>query len=324
MRIVHIGHGRLPIPPTQWGAVEDIIWNYKHWCEIYGHEFLVVNEPDPEAAMWDAHNFNPDIAHLHDETKIGEFEKLAAPIKIVTTHDPTFFEKPNPFIERFVKGDFWVGCLSQPQAHGFYKRGMIHTRMLLTYNGARSDLFRFTPEPLWPHKMVCLGMIGQRKRQNLLLPLEFVDCIGPVATYDPIATSGVVFESWYRKQVYHQLTNYSALVLLSKSEADPLVVKEALMAGLDVIVSEAASANLDRSQPFVHVLPESTINNPFMLRVTLERILKTPRDRVAVRKYAEEHFDWSVLVKRYLATLFRLLKADERSRVEPLPLPVAP
>lgn len=324
MRICHIGHGRIPIPPTASGAVEAIISDYQFHSEKFGHEFLVVNDLSPVQAMMAAEAFRPDIAHLHDESKIDAFAVLDAPIKIVTTHDPTFFEKPNPFIERFVKADFWVGCLSQPQAHGFYKRGMSHTRMLLTYNGARSDLFRFTPEPLWPHKMVCLGMIGQRKRQNLLLPLEFVDCIGPVATYDPIATSDVVFESWYRKQVYHQLTNYSALVLLSKSEADPLVVKEALMAGLDVIVSEAASANLDRSQPFVHVLPESTINNPFMLRVTLERILKSPKDRVAVRKYAEEHFDWSVLVKRYLTTLFGLLKADERSREEPLPLPVAP
>lgn len=311
MRIVHIGHGRLPIPPTQWGAVEDIIWNYKHWCEIYGHGFLVVNDLSPVQAMMEAEAFRPDVAHLHDESKIDAFAVLDAPIKIVTTHDPTFFEKPNPFIERFVKGDFLVGCLSQSQANGLSRCGMSHTRMLLTYNGARSDLFRFTPEPLWPHKMVCLGMIGQRKRQNLLLPLEFVDCIGPVATYDPISTSGVVFESWYRKQVYHQLTNYSALVLLSKSEADPLVVKEALMAGIDVIVSEAASANLDRSQSFVHVLPESTINNPFMLRVTLERILKSPKDRVAVRKYAEEHFDWSVLVKRYLTTLFNVIRKVE-------------
>lgn len=310
MRICHIGHGRIPIPPTQWGAVEDIIANYQHWSERFGHEFLVVNEPDPLHACTLALNWKPDVVHLHDETKIDEFHGVEAPVKIVTTHDPTFFEKPNPFIKRFVEGDFLVGCLSDEQLLQFLNRGIPNGRLVLMPNGARSDLIQFRETPRYPHKMICLGMIGRRKRQNVLLPIPFVDCIGPVATYDPVVTSGITFESWTRQEVYNRLTDYAALVLLSKSEADPLVVKEALMAGLDVIVSEAASANLDRTQPFVHVLSESHINNPLVLRLNLERILKSPKDRATVRRYAEQHFDWEPLVTRYLTALWSIYRAS--------------
>lgn len=310
MRIVHIGHGRLPIPPTQWGAVEAIISDYQFWCERYGHEFFVVNSPSPSEAINLARALNPEVAHLHDETKVDEFANLDCPVKIVTTHDPTFFERSNPFIERFCKGDFFIGCLSNAQWSEFAMRVVPPERMLLLPNGARSDLIRFTEHPTKPDRMICLGMIGQRKRQAALMPFMFVDCVGPLAAYDPIGTGGYVFESWTKNQVYANLTDYAALVLLSKYEAAPLVVMEALMAGLDVVVSEAASANLDRTQPFVTVLDERTITNPFALRVKLEGILKRTKDRRAVRNYAEQHFDWSELTKRYLSTLWSISRAS--------------
>lgn len=309
MRIAHIGHGRLPIPPTAHGAVEDIIWNYKFHCEKLGHEFLVVNKRSGSGAMQDAFEFDPDVIHVHDESKVDYLLDWPWNIKIVTTHDPTFFEKPNPFLKRFVEGNFQIGYLSALQCVEFsLVHGVDPKRMMWCPSGARADLIRFSEAPKHPDRMICLGMIEQRKRQNLLLDFPFVQCVGPIATYDPIVTTGLTFESWTRQDVCERLTDYAALVLLSKSEAAPLVVMEALMAGLDVIVSEAASANLDRNQPFVHVLDEGTINNPYLLRVTLENILKTPKDRAAVRKYAETHHNWSVIAERYVSMLTGLLR----------------
>lgn len=316
MRIVHIGHGRIPIPPTASGAVEAIISDYRHWCERLGHEFLVVNEKDPHAARWAAWVFSPDVIHLHDETKVDELSKMACSIKIVTTHDPTFFEKPNPFIKRFVEGDFIVGCLCQRYADEFVKAGVAPERILLTPNGARGDLIRFKQSLSCSGgrcggspKMVCLGAVGERKRQKLLFPFRFVNCIGPVMEHDPVDLGGRIFNEWQKESVYSYLTNYDSLVLISKSEAAPLVVVEALMAGLDVVVSEPAAANLDRSQPFIHVLDERTITNPIMLEMALKKVLARTKDRRAVRDYAEENFDWSVLVKRYLSELWKRLRS---------------
>ena len=42
---------------------------------------------------------------------------------------------------------------------------------------------------------------------------------------------------WSKERLYDEMTNYGNLVLLSDGEADPLVVKEELMAGLGVVLS---------------------------------------------------------------------------------------
>jgi glycosyltransferase involved in cell wall biosynthesis len=315
MRIVHIGHGRIEIPPKASGAVEAIIADHQFWCEKLGHEFLVVNEKHPEHSMVLATQFFPDVVHLHDESKMDHLSGLDShSLKIVTTHDPTFFEKPNPFIKRFVEGDFLVGCLCQRYVDLFVKAGVAPERILLTPNGARGDLIQCEPECIYPSTMICLGSIGKRKRQDLLFRvgsggIYWLRCAGPVSTHDPIETGGGRFlQEWSKSEVYEQLTDYAALVLISASEAAPLVVVEALMAGLDVVVSEVAAANLDRSQPFIHVLDERTICNPLLLEMALKKVLNRPKDRMAVRAYAEANFDWGVLVKRYLAELWKRLR----------------
>ncbi len=306
MRICHVGHGRIAIPPDKWGAVESIITDYRVHCLRAGHDFFVVNEIDQDKAFDEVANIDPpvDLIHLHDESKIDAFDLI--PQLVVTTHDPKFFDKPNPFIDRFVRGDFMIGCLCEKQLEQFITRGVRQERLLLFPNGSRSDLIQFKSVPAHPDRLICLGIIGQRKRQHLLFPIESVDCIGPVADYDPVPYGKRSFKSWSRDQVCEHLTDYAGLILVSEFEAAPLVVIEALMAGLDVIVSEAASANLDQDQPFVHVLDEATINNPTLLQIAIDNILKQPKDRAAVRRYAEQNFDWSVLVKRYLDAIVKI------------------
>ena len=49
------------------------------------------------------------------------------------------------------------------------------------------------------------------------------------------------------------------MILLSEGEADPLVVKEALIAGLGVVVSECSAANLDLSKQFITIIPNDKI-----------------------------------------------------------------
>lgn len=310
MRIVHIGHGRMQIPPNGHGAVEAIISDYQFCCEKFGHEFLVVNDRRASWSMCVTDEFKADTAHLHDESKLDCFSELNAPIKIVTTHDPIFFEKPNAFKGRFQKGDFLIGCLCERQREGFRSWGIPEDRMIDTPNGARKDLIRFSETPKHSGRIVCLGEIGRRKRQNCLLPIRCVDLVGPVSPYDSISLGGLSFDHWTKQQVYEQLTDYAALILVSKSEAAPLVVMEALMAGLDVVVSEAASANLDRTQPFVHVLDEKTITNPTLLEIALMKILARTKDRAAVRAHAEMNHDWESLVKRYLSSLWPIYRAS--------------
>ena len=57
------------------------------------------------------------------------------------------------------------------------------------------------------------------------------------------------------------LTNYGNLVLLSDGEAHSLVLMEALAAGLGIVISEFATANLDLDKEFIDVIPENKIND---------------------------------------------------------------
>jgi glycosyltransferase involved in cell wall biosynthesis len=86
---------------------------------------------------------------------------------------------------------------------------------------------------------------------------------------------------------------------LSDGEAAPLVVPEALSAGLSLVVSETAAANLDRSLPFIHVLPNGCLNES-AIPVIQKAIWDNNKYRADIRKYAMDHFDWSVICDEYL------------------------
>ena len=46
MRIALIGPGIMPIPPTGWGAVEILIWDYYNELKKLGHSVMIINTKD--------------------------------------------------------------------------------------------------------------------------------------------------------------------------------------------------------------------------------------------------------------------------------------
>jgi glycosyltransferase involved in cell wall biosynthesis len=94
------------------------------------------------------------------------------------------------------------------------------------------------------------------------------------------------------------LTEYSCLVLLSESEAAPLVILEALAAGLSVVVTEAASANLT-NEKFITVIPDGAKNAECISNAIQSAIDRNNDYRRDIRSYAFDRFDYSILVKDY-------------------------
>ena len=96
------------------------------------------------------------------------------------------------------------------------------------------------------------------------------------------------------------MTEYANLILLSDGEADPLVVKEALIAGLGVVVSECASANLDRNLPFIDVVPNHKLNDLEYVTGVIERNRRESiKNRKEIRQYALERFSWKKVIEKY-------------------------
>ena len=110
--------------------------------------------------------------------------------------------------------------------------------------------------------------------------------------------------------MHKNLTEYGNLVLLSDGEAHPLVCLEAFAAGLGVVVSEWAAANLDTTKEFIDVIPEDKISDIEYVEDTIRLNREfSVHNREYVREYGRE-FEWTnVIENHYLPVVEKLVSA---------------
>ena len=90
------------------------------------------------------------------------------------------------------------------------------------------------------------------------------------------------------------------MLLLSDGEADPLVVKEALIAGLGVVLNETSAKNLEK-QSFITIIPNNKLMDLDFIQQQMEEnrnVSIQMRDKI--REYGIEHFSWNNLIKDYI------------------------
>jgi len=89
--------------------------------------------------------------------------------------------------------------------------------------------------------------------------------------------------------------------LLSNGEADPLVVKEALIAGLGVVINKSSSENLDIAKDFITIIEDNEMGDLVYIKQKLienrEISLKKRRE---IRNYGISTFDITDEVQRYI------------------------
>jgi glycosyltransferase involved in cell wall biosynthesis len=305
MKISIIGPGIMPIPPLGWGAVESLIWDYKTELEKIGHTVQIVNSPDLYYVANTVNQFNPDFVHLQYDDHIAVLHAIDCPNKAVTSHYgyiEQYIKHPeyHQILNSFVVGDFFIFCLSEGIKKVYESLGVDSKRLFVTPNGARKDLFEYTTNPIYPEKSVYLAKIDYRKRQYLFQNIFNLDFVGNLHDnrFDQNRTN--YLGEWSKNALYSNLTHYGNLVLLSDGEADPLVTKEALVAGLGLVLSEFATANLDLSLPFIDVIPEDKILDLEYVRNIIENNGRTSVSmRDEIRDYALKNVTWDVVVPEY-------------------------
>ncbi|PHM09384.1 glycosyltransferase [Nostoc sp. 'Peltigera malacea cyanobiont' DB3992] len=176
-------------------------------------------------------------------------------------------------------------------------------------NGIDTQKVNFQPKG--NNKAICLGWIQPRKQQKLLAKIIDVDgkiaidFVGPLD--DPDFVEGTTTKHlgvWSLEQVYSRLTDYSCLVLISEGEVAPLVVLEAMAAGLCIVVSESASANLHH-QEFITILPDNILTDTtpeahkIVTDTISEMIDKNQYYRPQILEYVRENFDCSRIIYHY-------------------------
>jgi len=315
MKISIIGPGIMPIPPTGWGAVEILIWDYYQELVKLGHEVQIVNTPNELEILTQVNNFNPDFVHLQYDNFFNVLNYINCPNKAVTSHygylDAHF---PNyggyQFIMNgFINGNFKIFCLSESIKEVYRNLGVSEDRLFVTPNGARGDLFKFNETPSKSDRSIYLAKITHRKRQSRFQSISSLDFAGNKDDWSFNYELPNYLGEWDKETLYNNLTNYSNLVLLSDGEADPLVTKEALICGLGLVISEVSKAGLDTTKPFISVIPENKINDIQYV----ESVIKENREisnsmRNEIREYGLSQFNWSIIVEKYVKLIESLNK----------------
>jgi glycosyltransferase involved in cell wall biosynthesis len=312
MKISIIGPGIMPIPPHGWGAVESLIWDYKIELERLGHNVQIVNTPNKQEILNQVNNFNPDFVHLQYDDFFDIMPDITCKNKAATTHYG-YLEQPNRYggygkvIMGFIEGSFNVICLSDGIKKIYEQFGANTNRLYVVGNGARKDMFRFTDSPTKPDKSIYLAKITDRKRQWMYQSIESIDFAGNKDDHRFNYNKPNYLGEWSKETLYNSLTNYSNLVLLSDGEADPLVTKEALIAGLGVVISQYSTANLDTSLPFISVIPENKIGDLYYVRSVIESNRNTSNEmRNQIREYGIANFAWKNVVKKYMEVVNKI------------------
>ena len=301
-----VGLGQNQIPPIGWGAVEILIWDYKQILEKMGHELIIVNTADKNEIIQICNSENPDFIHVQYDVFWDICESFNCKNVAITSHygyidqenkyDYGYSQIFNGFLSfRNTK----IFALSPSNAEKYLKYGFDPNRIKVVPNGVRDDLFRFSVECEHPDRSIYLAKIEPRKRQSLFHDIPNLHFAGRNA--DARYNGNNHLGEWSKDYLYDNLTRYANLVLLSDGEAHPLVCMEAMSAGLGLVISEFATANLDLSLPFIDVIPESRIHDTeYISDVIKKNREKSIPMRNEIRNYVIEVFSWETTIDKYI------------------------
>ena len=303
MRISIIGPA-LPIPPKGWGAVESLIWDMKLSLNKLGHEVQIVNVSDPCQIINMINEFRPDFVHINYDDWVGLYPYIQYPCA-VTTHF-AYIERPELMcgykqrvFDQFTNIKPNVFGLSDGINNVYNTLAEIpKDKLYLNPNGVMMENFRFSENPEFADRSIYLAKIDHRKRQFLFQGIDSLWYAGNIAE-NRFDQSKNYLGEWQKEVLYQNLTDYGNLVLLSDGEAHPLVCMEAFAAGLGVVVSEWATANLDLDRGFISVIPEDKIEDTtFVEEIIIKNREYSVEHRQEILDYAKE-FEWCTIIKKH-------------------------
>ena len=311
MKIVFIGPGFMTIPPTGWGAVESLINDYRNALIKMGHEVVIFNSSNLELSVALTNAINPDFVHIQYDDYVIVAPHLSCKNVAVTSHY-AYLQSGNKWNKDY-RDIFWnfvnsganMFCLSSGIQDVYRKAGVKDHRLYLTPNGVKASEYAFCEEPKHPDRSIYLAKIDFRKRQHLFQRIENLYFAGPLEDDRFDSNNERYLGEWTRKYLTNHLCDYSNLVLLSDGEAHPLVCLEGMAAGLGLVLSKQAAANLDTTLPFIDIVPEEIINDPEELSKIIQKNREVSNKmRSKIRQYVLDNFTWEkVIQKHYIPSM---------------------
>ena len=305
MRISIVGPP-LPIPPVGWGAVESLIWDMKLSLEKMGHSVQILNDPDPNKMLQQMQEFNPDFVQINYDDWVPLYPYIKYPCAC-TTHYAYLNIDRREMMDGYKERVFDMFSLIKPVVFGLsdvvnktyeYLAKIPSEKLFLNPNGVMLDNFRVTDNPKHSEASIYLAKIDHRKRQHLFQSIDSLYYAGNIAEDRFDQTKNYLGE-WKKDFLFDNLTEYGNLVLLSDGEAHPLVCMEAFAAGLGIVVSEWATANLDLNRQFITVIAEDQIHNTKYVEHMIDKNREySIHNRQEILDYAKG-FEWCRILSDY-------------------------
>lgn len=321
MKIALIGPGILPIPPIGWGAVEILIWDYSVVLKEQGHEVDIINpirdkaydqsSPYTEYCQSLIHTVNEgnyDFVHLHYDCMCHILPHLTAPkigitswypyIDQVDKHRRDGYDKIFPFICQNRNHIIFTASKKDYEMYTRYCESKENVYVLL--GGIPKHYTRLNREPKFADKSVYLGKIEPRKAQMKYMTVPNIDFYGPCD--DGFFLSLECYKGELKREnLYETLSEYGNMILLSTGEnGTPYVIKEALMVGLPIVTNEYSSNDLDRSMPFIDIIPTDKLDDLIYIEEVNERSIAKNYMKEDIIRYAHENFSLEIIVEGYI------------------------
>jgi len=310
-RIVLIAPGTTTFPPKGWGACESIVWDYYENLTKKGYNVEIVNQADPNRIIHETNAHMPSVVHIMYDDHIIVAPYIQCKNIYYTSHyayiTQTGFQQKqtwyfNNIFMRVIDNQAYIkiNALSEEIKQIYIKYGFPASKINVLYNGSREDLFRFSITPKYPDKSLYIAKVEFRKGQYKYQGLPNIDFVGNYHNSPFDRSLQNYLGEWNKETLYENTTNYANLVLLSDGEADPLVTKEALMAGLGLVLSECSCANLDTTLPFISVIPNDKLEDmDYINHVIYENRKRSIACREQIREYAVKTFAWANVTDAY-------------------------
>jgi glycosyltransferase involved in cell wall biosynthesis len=318
IKIALVGPGIMPIPPPGWGAVEILMWDYyKELSKQYDVDIINPirgsssdSSPNTQYSkdlvnMINSKNY--DFVHIHYDCLYHIIPYLTCKNIAITSHYP-YIGNPQKHANDGYNTSFnaicnnqnhYIFALSKKDYNVFYKSCADKSKIFLMLNGSNHEEIMPNYTPSHSTKSIYVGKIEDRKQQKKYCNIPNIDFYGKCD--DSHFRSLACYKGELpRNEIISAISNHGNMVLLSTGEnGSPLVVKEALMAGLPIVINRQSADDLDEALPFVDIIPDNKLDDILYIQGVIEQNLNKQTMKGEIREYAVKNFSWKGLIEIY-------------------------